>query len=318
MKKNKTLNFNRKKIKKIVDELMKETVSTEVFDETCKKNFIRFPKESHKLFKLPGNHYYLNRTEHIKTEGGKKISDIIETILVKEFKRPLRTNIIEFQRENLNTKIEEIPDYYCLAITEFKKLCSITIVTNSPIKKEYENIKIDDDIFNIHFVVFDKKRLYNTINTLNDKYNSNRVVSERDVNLLSYCISSIKKSFAKDYIEKSINFFTTQKMKRKDRLHLFYVIKEMIKYHFKNDLKQKREMLTMIVETADLNEYAGLDFIEAAKLDLKNAQQALNEKDKIITEQNNTLAMKDNTIAKKDNEISKLKSIIESLKKGKT
>lgn len=45
MKKNKTVNFNRKKIKKIVDELMKETVSTEVFDETCKKILFDFQRK---------------------------------------------------------------------------------------------------------------------------------------------------------------------------------------------------------------------------------------------------------------------------------
>ena len=74
-------------------------------------------------------------------------------------------------------------------------------------------------ISNLSFLT--KKRLYNTINTLNNKYTVNQVLSKRDVNLLSYCISSI----AKDYIEKALIFFTTQKMKHKDRLHLFYVIK---------------------------------------------------------------------------------------------
>ena len=309
--------------KRIVNDIMREKVSHQVYDESCKETCRCYPNQSHKLFGSPGKHYFMNATETIKLDGGKKIADIIETILVKEYKRPIRTNIIGFQRENLNKKIEEIPDYYCLAIRSFGKLCSITIVTNSPVSDKYKRIKIDDDVFDIHFAVFDKKRLYNSLNTFNNKYNSNDVVHTEDVVELSYCISNVKKPFAKDYVEKCVDFFIKRKFNHDDKKHLFYVLKELVKYHFQDDLKRKRELITMIVENVEIDEYAGLSLVEAAKLRMKNMDAEMAEKENILAEKEATIVEKDSilaekeaTIVEKDREISELKLKNELLEKG--
>ena len=323
MVENNIMDFIQNSRRRIVEDIMNEKISSQVYDDGCKMTYKSYPSYSHDLFNLPGKHHYMNSTENIRLDGGKKLADIIETILVEEYKRPVRTNVIGFQRENLNQKIEEIPDYYCLSIKTFGKLCSITIVTNSPVSKKYRRIKIDDDVFEIHFVVFDEERLYNSLNTFNNKYTDNDVVRTEDVVELSYCISNVEKPFKKDYIEKCVDFFTTRKMNKDDNRHFFYMLKESIKYHFQDDLKRKRELITMIVENIEIDEYAGLNIVDAAKLRIKNIDATIAEKDALLTKKETALMEKDATISKqetdlmeKDREIAELKLKNELLEKG--
>ncbi len=154
-------------------------------------------------------------------------------------------------------------------------------------------------------------------------------MSEKDVVSFSYGIAFAKDDYAKDYLEKSVNFFTTiENIEDKHQQDLYLALKEKIKYYFKDDEKKKRELITMITKSVTdigynelshqekmeilLNEREKVikdknDTINQKDKEIKDKDNALNLKDKEIKDKDNALNLKDKEIKDKDKEIEKLK-----------
>ena len=82
-------------------------------------------------------------------------------------------------------------------------------------------------------------------------------------------------------------------------------LKNMTKFHFKDNPTKCKEMLTMLSETLYSNDYEGLTYKERTQLQIKGMNQELQQKDQQIEQKNQQIEqlLKENKELKKSNKM---------------
>jgi hypothetical protein len=318
-------------IEKVVNELLGEEINSKPYDFLFRFVGEEYPQTNHDFLNLPGIFKQMEST-NVFTKDGKSLQmDLVESILPddKDVKFAAITNMEHQARKLSPSKIEDIFFYSIFLIGKFKQPCYSYVVTNIDHGAEEIIYEIDGHPLKIHFILFDKQRIYKILNTLIKKNYTIFNMSEMDFVKLNYCIIFAKDDYAKDVIEKTVELFISiEKINHEYQLVLFLALKMMIKYHFRDDFGKTRELLTMITKAMGGNMIEDIPLYQRTKKRLLDAEnqiiekdKTIAEKDKVISDNESALAEKDKVIsdnesalAEKDKEIESLKAEIKALK----
>ena len=299
-------------VERVVKELLDEEINKKPYDFWFRFVGEEYPETNHKFLNLPGIFKQIESTNVFTKEGKSLQMDLVESILPdgKNVKYAAITNMEHQARKLSPSKIEDIFFYSIFLIGKFKQPCYsyvITSVNHGVKEKIYE---IDGHPLKIHFILFDEKRIYKILSTLNKIDYTKVNMSEMDFIRLNHCII-----FAKDIIEKSVNLFISiEKIKFEYQLVLFLALKMMIKYHFRDNFGKTKELLTMITKAVSDSMIEEMPLYQRTRQKLLDAQIQIVEKDKALAENELTIAENERIIAEKDEEIESLKAKIKSLK----
>lgn len=322
---------NTKRIKRVVQEYVDEDINKQPYDFLFRNLGEDFPQTNHEFLNLPG---VFNKIETMNgfLRNGKNIQmDLVESILPdgKIVKYPAITNMEHQARELSPSKIEDMFFYTIFIIGKFKQPCFSYVVTNIDHGVSEKIYEVDGHPLKIHFILFDKKKIYKILSNLNKKDFTISEMSEMDFLKFNYSLIFAKDDYAKDVVEKCVELFTSmEKIRHEHQLFLLLSLKIMIKYHFKDDMVKTRELLTMVVKAVSDNMIDELPLYQRNRKRLSDAQDTIAVRDNTITEQKQTIAKQKQTIAeqedtiaeqedaiaKRDEEIELLKAEIKSLK----
>lgn len=292
------------KIRKLVKEFKNQPVNPQPFDFLFRYNTRNYPKTSHEELKLPGEYKNSEDTAVFVINNGVLQMDHAESITPRGFVKRDALNDAEHQRGKLNLdKVNKIYEYCLYTTIKHKKPCYPIVITEYDYGKEYEDYNVEGFSFRIYFRIFNKKRIYEMLNTLMNKNYSQEVLTDAEYLRLVYCIIFAKKPFAQDVIEKVAYLFASmENIKFNHQLDLHLALKMTIKYHFDDDEKIE-ELLTMITKAVDKTRIDEFEGYEVKQYTIEELKAAQNEKDARIS-----VLESENT--KKDEEIKRLKEII--------
>ena len=297
-------------VERVVNELLDEEINKKPYDFLFRFVGEEYPETNHVFLNLPGIFKQIEST-NVFTKDGKSLQmDLVESILPddKNVKYAAITNMEHQARKLSPSKIEDIFFYSIFLIGKYKQPCYSYVITNMNHGVKEKIYEIDGHPLKIHFILFDEKKVYKILSTLNKIDYTKVNMSEMDFIRLNYCIIFAKDYYAKDIIEKSVNLFISiEKIKFEYQLVLFLALKMMIKYHFRDNFGKTKELLTMITKAVSDSMIEEMPLYQRTKKRLLDAQIQIAEKDKALAE-------KDNVISKKDEEIESLKAEIKSLK----
>ena len=311
-------------VERVVKELLDEEINKKPYDFWFRFVGEEYPETNHKFLNWPGIFKQIESTNVFTKEGKSLQMDLVESILPdgKNVKYAAITNMEHQARKLSPSKIEDIFFYSIFLIGKFKQPCYSYVITNVNHGVKEKIYEIDGHPLKIHFILFDEKRIYKILSTLNKIDYTKVNMSEMDFIRLNHCIIFAKDYYAKDIIEKSVNLFISiEKIKFEYQLVLFLALKMMIKYHFRDNFGKTKELLTMITKAVSDSMIEEMPLYQRTRQKLLDAQIQIVEKDKALAENELTIAENELTIAEneriiaeKDEEIESLKAKIKSLK----
>ena len=303
------------KIQEIVEEIMKNKVTTKPFDFLFRDNVNQYPQTNHELLQLPGKFKNKESTGVFVKGYGSMEMDFAESILPDNIiiKREAAINLEQETGEISDEKKEAIFDY-CLSTTiKLKKPCYPFVATNHEYKTDFLVCEIEGILLKINLIIFDKKKIYEILNTLNEKDYSKEEFNEVDYLLFIYSFVFAKKPYAFDVVEKlAIIFQSLNNINQELQIELYLAFITIIKYHFMSDENKIKELLTMITEVMQEEVIEDLPNYE------RRTQQIIELNEKLANSEKERLKLsseKDAEISEKDAEISEKNKIIQDLRK---
>ena len=299
-------NNTKNTVEETVEYLMDLGVTSNPYDYLFEDTADTYPKINQELLKIPG-FYSRKESSRLYTRDNRTLkADFISSVF-PDGEKILREATIDLEQETGPVKEDKKEIKF-----EYQKPCYPYIVTNHEYEEEFFDYCKEDIIMRMYRIVFDKKRVYKNINTLNEKDFTKDEFTPYDLVRFKHCLVFAKMPYAIDVLEKLVELFTKIKIINAEiQSDLFSSLNLMIQYHFRHDTKKIKELLTMITEQIpknqlnDVTKQAELkNKLVASENSNKEKDQALYQKDLIINEQGQALDQK-------DHEIEKLKSILQ-------
>ena len=172
------------------------------------------------------------------------------------------------------------------------------VVTNIGDEDHTVTYESHQDSFNVYFRVFTDEEISKRLNILNNNIENNKKLSEIEVLDFAYVLLFAQEKKAKEYSEKIAELF--KKVKNLDfdqQLEIHYILKKLIRLHFRDDLKKTIELLTMITKAVHPDVLDGMTTLE-------KAQHTIEIKDSVISQMGDELSQKDNKISQMGDELS--------------
>ena len=188
-------------------------------------------------------------------------------------------------------------------------------MTNRDLGTETICCESHDQIFKLHPNVVTKEKISKRLTILDDKIKNNHEISQKDAMYFAYISIFVKKEYAKETMEKISNLFPKiKKIEPNLELDIHQILKKMIKYHFRDDGKRCRELLTMISESIFQKNLDGLTYKERAEIRMEELDQKLEKRNQVIEERNHVIEERNHELEQKESENKQLKEEIEKLK----
>ena len=287
----------------------------------------KYPKSSHKLFNMPGK--FLKRLEtDAFTEDGRSLH-MDGAVLVDEnglIDRKSTINI-EHQTNNLNQeKIDSIYDYKIHLIHETNVPSISIVITNIEQELEMKCYKSHSCVYNVYYIVIDEEKIYKKLNTLKDIIRAKKELTEEESLYFAYISIFVKNDIGHEIIEELSHLFAQARITdRLLKLHMYLVLKRMIKEICAGDDKKIKELLAMITKEISPADYEKLSFIGLFEYDLAKKDEAIEvqketiaQRDNIISDMGDELSRKDDELSRKDDELSRKDDEIRKLKEQLT
>ena len=310
---------HQKRVKKVVSQIMENTITTMPFDYLFRKTIDRFPEANHQLLGLPGEFKKKENTTVFVNEKTSLEMDYLESVLPDGglIERESSINVEQETGKIRPEKLDTIFEYILNKTIDLKKPCYSFVVTNHNYNSDLLLHHVEGLIFLIRLIIFDEKRVYQLLNTLNEKDYSKEDFSIEDYVLFNYCMVFAKNPYARDITEKlAILFKSIDNIPQDLKIDLHSSLCMMIKYHF-GDAKKIKELITMITNAMEDEELEELPYKERLKIDLAKSEERYfrGEKERLemlseISEKNKKLAQKDKKLAQKDKKIAQLQKIL--------
>ena len=316
-----------KKIKKIVHEIMNEK------NDNPRDSTFRFLQHyhgeaQHISLRFPGEFVANLKTETFTIKNRNYRMDAAELVNPDDT-LPCRSTINPEQQttEITPSKVDAMYDYK-LQLTFKYKLPSLNVIVTNIGDKDHTIIyESHGDAYKVYVRVFTDEEISKRLNTLTYNIKTNKELSEIEVLDFAYIMMLAQENKTKAYSEKVANLFSeVKKLDINLQLDMHYVMKKLIRLHFRDDLNKTEELLTMITKALHPKALDDLTTMQKMSIELEDFKTELiniNEKCNTIQEENNNIKKENNNIkekynaikkesAKKDEEIKKLKQQIEN------
>ena len=96
---------------------------------------------------------------------------------------------------------------------------------------------------------------------------------------------------------------------------LYYVMKKLIRLHYRDDENKTRELLTMITKALHPDTMTKLTTIEQMTIEISEKDETISKQDETISKQDETILKQDKALSEKDETISQQSDEIRRLKK---
>lgn len=157
-------------IEEIVETIMQEKINHSPCDFICRKIGSVYPKTNHNVLEIPGEFKNLENTAGFTLKGETLFMDGVESIFPdKDSFFDEYAACIEYLTTQIEPKTEKIFKYNLSIIITLGKFCYNIVVTHKKPKSEEITYYIDGHPLHIIFRIFDKKRIYEILNTLTKK-----------------------------------------------------------------------------------------------------------------------------------------------------
>jgi len=311
---------NMETISKEVEKMIKEDVNPHPHNFVSIVNGHKFPMTNKEVLEIPGI-FKSNESIYANTNDGKLI--FLDQLIRlypdgEKVIRELASNI-EYHIGILSpAKKGTLLDYNISVESMFKIPCFHVVATDYDYGTDKECMIVDGSAILVLYRLFDEKRLYETLNRLSNIDYTKQAMTEYDFIEWTHCIAFAKGDYAKDYLEKSAEFFTRiEKIDYEYQKCLHLSLKVMIKAFFEDeeDVRRLLTMITKAIRIENVENVCGEELFvkkhEAAVNFFKNEVTELKNE---VTEMKKEIAEKDEEIAEKDEENLRLKEEIKKLK----
>ena len=315
MAKPETISYD-EKVEKIVENVMNEK------NDNPRDSTFRFLQEyhgeaQHESLRYPGKYVKTLGTETFTVNNRNLRMDGAELVNADdELPCPSTLNPEQQSTQIGPSKVHAMYDYKLQLTFKHKRPSFNVIVTNIGDEDHTVIYESHGDAFKVYVRVFNDEEISERLNTLTDNIKNKKELTEIEVLDFAYILLFAQENKAKEYSEKVANLFCeVRNLDKSLQLDIHYVMKKLIRLHFRDDEKKTKEMLRMI--TKAIHPDALKDMLTLQKMsekieDFNNVilkqSDELSEKDKIISQRDNELSLKDNELSLKDKEIIKLKS----------
>ena len=287
----------------------------------------KYPKEAHDTYNFPGK-YVKSLNKKVYTSDGRKLEMDYAALIMPDGVITQKSTVnVEHQSTRLNQdKIKTIYDYK-IGLIHDTNLPSISfVITKIKNENDDEYYYAYNNLFNIIVYVVKRDEIYERLNILRNKISNNEKLTIREALNFSFIANFVDDDIGKEVIGELCELFTRTELNIQLKLRLHFVLKKMIKYHFKNDVNKIRELLTMITKTIPEEKYEELSLNESLILKIQDKDNTINsmnetfkleiqDRDNKINTLHINLEKKDNVITKQQSEITQQKDEIKRLKK---
>ena len=295
-----------KKILKIVNSLLNTRMNDKPRDYLMRMFSKKYGETNHKMLKLPGIFNETEDTAGFTSTGRYVYFDRLIRILPDGDNIPEEIiGILEFLTSKIDDeKIESLYNCSSAVIREYGLNFLIFVVTNyneGVLQKTYNYKSMNVPI---NFIHIGKKEQYKNLNTLNKKDYSRYKMTEEEFYTLILSLSFVKKTYAKDFIEKSVRLYVTiENIDIEHQKDLCIELTLLIKHYFKDEPKKLRRLLIMVIKASS---DTTIDNIENDNW-LLNDNVQLNNDNAYLTNQNVQL---NNEVSRLNDELSKNKELM--------
>lgn len=321
MKDQNTLTY-RQKVKKIVDEVIKEK------NDNPRDSAFRFFQEYHReaqhiSLRYPGIYLKSLGTEVFTINNRNRRVDGAELVLPDDT-LPCESVINpEQQTKPISPeKSHALYDYKLHFTFKYKLPCLNVVVTNIGDEDHTVIYESHGDAFKVYVRVFNDEEISKRLNNLSDNIHNKKQLSEIEVLDFGYILIFAQEDKAKNYSQKVAKLFT--EVKNLDislQLDIYYVLKKLIRLHFRDDETKTRELLTMITKAihpelldklptlkkAIENEEKRTEELYITRNELNSTKNKLNNTKDELNNTKNKLNNTEDELNSAQNEIKKLK-----------
>ena len=308
------LTYN-EKVKRIVENIMNEK------NDNPRDSSFKFLQEyhgeaQHASLRYPGKFVKTLPTE-VFTSNNRNLRMDGAELVNPDNTLPCQSTLNPEQQttEVISEKIHAMYDYKLHLTFKYKMPCLNVIVTNIGDNDHTVIYESHGDAFKTYVRVFTDEEINKRLNTLKNNIKNKKELSEIEVLDFAYVLLFAQENKAKEYSKNVANLFREVKnLNKSQQLDIHYVLKKLIRLHFRDDLKKTEELLTMITKAVHpevLDSMTTLEKmnnkVEIMEKELTKMDNELSKKDSELSKKDSELSKKDNELSKKDKEILKLK-----------
>ena len=303
------------KVKKIVDDIMNEKNHNprdstfrylQGYHAEAQHNSLRYPGE---FVKSLGTETFTVNNRNLRMDGAELVNP--------DKTLPYQSTINPEQQTTPVTpdKKDSMYNYKLQLIFKHKRPALNVVVTNIGDEDHTVIYESHGDAYKVYVRVFSDKEISQRLNTLKDNIKNKKELSEIEVLDFAYILMFAQENKAKAYTQDIAELFKEVKyfdMTMQFEIH--YVLKKLIRLHFRDDKNKTRELLTMITKAIHPDAIDNLTTFEKMAKKVEIMDNQLTQRDDEINSIRKDLSQKDEELSQKDEELSQKEYEIRKLK----
>ena len=306
---------NKTSVKALIDQII-QGPNHHPKDSSFRLTVSGWSKQAHTTFGFPGTFLKKLDTNVVTEEGHNLEMDYGMVVLPDDDIIKIKSAVDVEHQSQLpdDSKIETIFYYVISKIHETNLSTVPIIITNEDPGSDVMDYEVFNRVLRVHYIIVTSDLISKRLNILKDIVETRRDFTVEEVLNFAY-IAIFVKNDAKEIIEKTAILFNRFPQINPDlKIDMHQVLKKMILYHFKDDLKKAGELLYLISinftneEVEKMNSYEREIYAkdqEIIRITEERDQEIIRNKER------------DQEITKKDQEIKRLSEELNDLKNNK-
>ena len=299
--------------KKSLEELVKQMMMEPNPNprDQCFKDIVNtYPEAVHKAFDFPGQYKEKLGLEILTADNRQLKMDCAQLIEPKGDITCKSTINVEHQTYPIKNKIDAIYDYKIGLIHKNNIPSTSIVMTNLDLGGDDILCESHDQKFRLRVNRVTIEKISKRLKILKYKIKNNQELSLEELMYFPYIAIFVDEKHSKEIMGELTKLFPQiNQINPSIELDIHQHLKNMIKFHFKDNKTKCKEMLTMLSETLYSNDYEGLTYKERTQLQIKGMNKELQQK-------NQQIEQKDQQIEQKNQQIEQLLKENKELKKS--
>ena len=305
---------SKKTLEEIVDAMIGEPNHNP--RDNCFRFFVnRYPNAVHDAFDFPGK-YQKKLGLKILTDDNRELEMDCAQLIEPEGDITCRSTInVEHQTYPIKKKIDTIYDYKIGLIHQNNIPSNSIVMTNINMGGDYLLCNSHDQTFKLLINQVTIEKISKRLKILKDKVENNYELSLDELMYIPY-IAIFVDDNAKEIMKELSRIFSNIDQINPDlEKQLHQHLKNLIKFHFRDNDDECKEMLTMITKNLYENDYEGLTYKESLELQIKEQNLEIEQKDQQLEQNAQQLEQNAQQLEQNAQQIEQLLQEIKHLKK---
>ena len=308
------MKITKKTLEEIVDAMIGEPNHNP--RDNCFRFFVnRYPNAVHDAFDFPGK-YQKKLGLKILTDDNRELEMDCAQLIEPEGDITCKSTInVEHQTYPIKKKIDTIYDYKIGLIHQNNIPSNSIVMTNINMGGDYLLCTSHDQTFKLLINQVTIEKISKRLKILKDKVGNNYELSLDELMYIPY-IAIFVDDNAKEIMKELSRIFSNIDQINPDlEKQLHQHLKNLIKFHFRDNDDECKEMLTMITKNLYENDYEGLTYKESLELQIKEQNLKIEQ---IIKQKDQQLEQKDLQIEQireqNDQQMEQIEQLLQEIK----